>query len=81
MDPESLDRGKQTESIHVRDGVVPPGLSVDVNGKGVIEIRNSVDVPGVTCKGACAEAAGVISEVGSDYFEDLRGKFCGRGIV
>ena len=81
MDPEPLDRGKQTKSIHVRDGIVPPGLSVDVNGKGVIEIRDNSDVPGVIYKSACAEAAGVVYEIGNDHFDDLQGKFGGRGIV
>ena len=55
-------------------------------GKGVIEMRNCGDVPGVTSQGACAEATHVTDEMGDNHFNDLqgnpsgRGRMCGRGL-
>jgi hypothetical protein len=57
MDLELLDQGKQTKPTHVQEAIrKPPRFwKIYVNGKGVMEIRNSGSVPGVTGKGACAE--------------------------
>ena len=58
---ELLDQGKQTEHVHVPDRIGPLGSSAKyvfgVNGEGVMEMRDSGDVPGEACQGACAETA------------------------
>ena len=48
-------------------------------GNGVMEVKNSGDVPGVTSHGARAETVNVIDKVGDDHFGDLQGKPGGRG--
>ena len=68
--------------MHVLDGVGPPELSIagaDVDGKGVVEMGNGGNVPGVTGQGACAETAHVIDQVRDDDSDDLEGKPGGRG--
>ena len=70
--------------MHVPDGFRPPGFSVpevDANGKGVIEMRNSGDVPSVTGRGACAETVRVVDKIGDDQLNDLHRKSVCRGRV
>ena len=85
MEPELLDQGKQTKRVHMPDGIGPQKFSsiipIEVNGKGVVEMRNSGDIPRVTGLGACAETASVISKIGDDDFDDLQGKPGGRRTV
>ena len=75
--PAKLDEGKQTERVHVLDGIGPlvfvfPG--VDASEKGLVEMRHGGDIPGVTSQGACAETAYVIGKIDDDHFDDLLGK-------
>jgi len=84
-DLELLDQGKQAKNVHILNGIEPPKfffvrVVVD-RGKGVMEVGNSGDVPGVTGQGACAETACVVSKIGGDHSEDIQGKADGRGIV
>ena len=63
------------------DGIRPAEFlvqGIDFSGKGVMEMRNGGNIPGVTCQGARAETARVIYEIGDDHFDNLKGKLGGR---
>ena len=84
MDPERLDKGKQTKLVHVLEGIGPPQVSageVGVNEKIVMEMRNGGDVPGATGQGTCTETAHVVDEIGDDHVNDLLRKPGGGGHV
>ena len=85
IDLELLDQGKQAKRAHIPNLIGPlkfPSLPVIVyEDKGVIEMRNSGDVPGVTGQGACAETVCVVSKISDDHFDDLQGKPGGRRTV
>ena len=79
MDLELLDKGKQTEFVRDPERSGPCGFLVQAPGvassdKGVMEVGNGCDVPGVTGQGACAETPPVVHEMGDDHFDDLAGK-------
>jgi hypothetical protein len=77
-----LDQGEQTKLVHVPEGIRPPGFPVPVvcvSDKGVVEMGNGGDVPGVTGKRTCAEIALVIDKIGDDHLDDLQGEPGGRG--
>ena len=81
-DPQPLDQGKQTETVLALERFLPfrgMAKSVCFNGEGAVEVGDSDDVPGMTGHGACAETAHIVGEISYDHFEDLRGKFGGRG--
>lgn len=76
-DPECLDQGEQIEHVHVPEGVGPPQLSArgfEVDEKVAIEMRNSSDIPGVASQGARADTARIVTKMGNDHFDDLRGE-------
>jgi hypothetical protein len=91
VDLELLDQGKQTQSVHDSERSGPYGFLVQARGigssdKGVMEMGNGDDVPGVTGQGACAETAPVVDKMLDDHFDDLLGKLgdggrgCCRGL-
>ena len=86
-DLELLDQWKQSELVHVYEGVGPQTFCVPLVGssdEGAMEMRNGGDVPRVTGQGARAETAFVVDNIGDSYFIDLlrepsgRGRACGR---
>jgi len=80
-DIELLDQRKQTEHVHVPDGTRPPVFTVKaavLNDKGVMEMWDGSDVPGVTGQGACTEIVCVTGKIADDYLEDFKGKPCDR---
>jgi len=82
MEPELPDKGKQTKRVHVLDGIGPTkrlDQGVNRNGKGVMKMRNSGDVPGGTGQGACAKTAHVVDKIGDDRFDNLPRKPGSRG--
>lgn len=61
----------------MREGVVPHRVldaEARPNNKGVVEMRNGGNVPGVTGQSACKETVCVESKICDDYFDDLQGK-------
>ena len=81
MDPEALDQGKQTKRVHAREGAKHrvSDTRTSPDSKGVMEMGNGGDVPGVTYQGACVETARVEGKVGDNYLDDLEGKPGGGG--
>ena len=77
-------QGKQTELVKVPEWFGPYMIRVCVfapgwHGKGVVEMGDGSDVPGITGQGACDETARVIDKMGNDKLDDLRWEPCGRG--
>ena len=73
---ELFDQWKQPEFMHVPEWFGPLGFANCVPGiclgdEGVMEMRDSGDVLGVTGQRACEEAALVVDEMDNDHFEDL----------
>ena len=73
---ELLDQRQQTKLVQMTEGMGPPGSpvpgpGVGVSDKGVMEMRNGGDVPGVTGQGARAEVVLVVDEMGDDDFDYL----------
>ena len=80
-DVELPDQGKQTEPVHALEWNRPSELSAKdavTNDKGVMEMGNGGDVPGVTGQGACAETVFVV-EMCEDDLDDILGKPGGEG--
>ena len=83
-DPELLDQRKQAKPVQARERHRPhsplrPPVGGDNGSKGVTEVRNGSNVPGVTGQGAREEIIFVIDEMGNDHFNGLLGKPVGRG--
>ena len=81
-EPEPLDQWKQTKYVRVLDRIGPlkflvPGVGDNING--VIEMRNSGDVPSVTGRGACLKAVCVISKIEDDEPDELHRESVDRG--
>ena len=79
-DPEFFDQGKQTKSVHIREWHRPPKYLVSVgpviiewSEKGVMELGNRSNVPGIAGQGTRAETRDVVDEWGDDHFDDLQG--------
>ena len=79
-DPELFDQGKQTKFVHVREWHRPRKFLVseelaiiEWSEKGVMELGNGSDVPGVAGQGTRAETWDVVDEWGDDHFDDLQG--------
>ena len=73
-DLELLGQRKQSELVHVYEGVGPQTFCVPLVGssdEGAMEMRNGGDVPRVTGQGARAETAFVVDNIGDNYFDDL----------
>lgn len=67
--------------MHVPDGFGPPEFlvpGVNASGKGVIEMSNSRDVPGITGQGASWRPC-AIDRIGDNQLDDLYGKSICRG--
>ena len=82
-DLELLNQGKQTKPVLVQERFGPQETPFHPQGgnhssKGVMEVRNGGDIPGVTGPGACKETALVVDEMGDDHFDNLVGKPGGR---
>ena len=63
------------------EGIVPFEIlytRVRFNGKGVMEVGNSGNVPRITGQGARAETGCVVDKIGNDHFDDLQGKQTNR---
>ena len=79
-DPEFFDQGKQTKSVHIREWHRPPKYLVsggpaiiEWSEKGVMELGNRSNVPGIAGQGTRAETRDVVDEWGDDHFDDLQG--------
>lgn len=64
-DMELLDQGKQTEFVHGPEWFGPQKFRIRAQGmglddEGVVELRNSGNVPGITGEGACEETPRVV---------------------
>ena len=76
-EPERPNKGKQTKSMHVLEGVRPPKFLAErviVNEEVVMEERDGSGIPRVTGQAACAETACIVREICDNRFNDLRGK-------
>ena len=77
-DPEFFDQGKQTKSVHIRECLRPPKylvsggpVTIEWSEKGVMELGNRSNVPGIAGQGTRAETWDVVDERGDDHFDDL----------
>jgi len=64
--------------VQVQERFWPLGLprpAVECSNKGVMEVGNGGNVPGIAGQGACKETALVIDEMVNDHFNNLLGKF------
>ena len=76
------EHGKQTSHLRVMEGVGPfkvLDMGICPGGKGVSEVGNGGNVPGITGQGACAEVGRIVGKMGGDNFDDPQGKPGGRG--
>jgi len=82
-DSELLDQEKQAKPVHVQERLGPRALCRPYGGvynsNGVMEVRDSSDVPGETSQGACEETGLIIDGMADYHFNDLLGKPGGRG--
>ena len=64
--------------MHAPERLGPHGLPAfpggGYDGEGLVEMRDSGNVPVVTGKGAREDAWRVVGEIGDDYFNDLQGE-------
>ena len=51
----------------------------DWSGKGIMEVRDGGDVPGIKNHGGCEESALVVDKICDNRFNDLLGMLDGRG--
>ena len=80
-DTDLPDEGEQAKRIHAPNGIWPPGFliaGVNVDDKGVVEMRNGDDVPGVTGHGARADTAWIVDKIINDHLDNFKGKPGGR---
>ena len=80
VDTEPPGKGEQTKRMHAPNNFGPLGsvLVVISDGKGMVEMGNSGNVPGVTGHGARAETAYIVDKICDDHFDKLKGKPGGR---
>ena len=82
-DVQLLDKGKQAKHVLVQKGIGPSGSSVErvvgANDEGMMEMRDSSDVPRVTSQGTCVETGLVVEKMNDDHFNYLQRKPGGGG--
>ena len=79
-DPELFYQGEQTKFVHVREWHSPrkslvseEPVIIGWSEKGMVELGNGSDVPGVAGQGTRTEPWDVVDELGNDHFDDLQG--------